>query len=211
MAAVPGDLACNNSIKAVLFDFGGVLAEEGFHNGLVALAREQELDVAAMPKAGMDAVYDSGFVLGKATAAEFWHLLQQRTGLSGDEASLTQRILDGFSIRSGMIELVRKLRNQGLVTGILSDQTHWLDLLNDKYHFYDAFDHVFNSYYLGKGKRDPSLFSDIAAILGMAPGDILFVDDSEGNILRARAVGMQVLHYVDDASIKALMLLGESR
>jgi putative hydrolase of the HAD superfamily len=41
------------AIKAVLFDFGGVLAEEGFRNGLQALAREQGLDVYGMPRAAM--------------------------------------------------------------------------------------------------------------------------------------------------------------
>ncbi|HID48433.1 MAG TPA: hydrolase, partial [Chromatiales bacterium] len=50
-------------VKAILFDFGGVLAEEGFRNGLMALAREQGLDVYGMPRAAMQAVYDSGFVL----------------------------------------------------------------------------------------------------------------------------------------------------
>jgi putative hydrolase of the HAD superfamily len=61
----------NNIIRAVLFDFGGVLAEEGFRNGLQSLAKEQGLDVKALPKAGMHAVYDSGFVLGRATVTDF--------------------------------------------------------------------------------------------------------------------------------------------
>ncbi|USF89085.1 hypothetical protein [Candidatus Endoriftia persephone] len=37
-------------ICAVLFDFGGMLAEEGFHNGFVKLATEQGVDVQTMPK-----------------------------------------------------------------------------------------------------------------------------------------------------------------
>ena len=31
-------------IKTVIFDFGGVLAEEGFREGLLAIARENGLD-----------------------------------------------------------------------------------------------------------------------------------------------------------------------
>jgi len=187
----------SNKISVVLFDYGGVLADEGFRNGLVALAEEQDLDAAAMPAEGMKAVYDSGFVLGRGTAADFWALMRERTGLQGDDDVLTDRILSGFIIRPWIIEQVQQLHEQGYVTGILSDQTDWLDSLNKKYPFYDAFDHVFNSYYRGKGKQNPSLFTDVATELGISPAEILFIDDDAGNVVRARDMGMQALQFVD--------------
>lgn len=187
----------SKKISVVLFDYGGVLADEGFRDGLVALAKEQDLDAAAMPAEGMKAVYDSGFVLGRGTAADFWALMRERTGLQGDDDVLTDRILSGFVIRPWMIERVQQLHEQGYVTGILSDQTDWLDRLNKKNHFFDAFDHVFNSYYLRKGKQAPSLFTDVATELGVAPGEILFIDDNASNVARARDMGMQVLQFID--------------
>ena len=184
-------------ISVVLFDFGGVLAEEGFRDGLVALAKEQDLDISAMLAEGTKAVYDSGFVLGRGTAADFWALMRERTGLVGDDDALTDRILSGFVIRPSIIEQVQELREQGYVTGILSDQTDWLDTLNKKYCFFDAFDQVFNSYYMGKGKQDSTLFTDVSMKLGKSPAEILFIDDDAGNVIRARDKGMQTLHYVD--------------
>lgn len=195
----------SEAIRAVLFDFGGVLAEEGFRNGLAALAEEQGLDTAALPYEGMRAVYDSGFVLGRGTAADFWALLCERTGLRGDDARLTERILSGFVVRPWMIEMVRQLRAGGYVTGILSDQTHWLDTLDAEYHFFDAFDRIYNSYYLGKGKQDQGLFADVAADLGMPCSAVLFVDDDTSNVERARGAGLQAIHYVDQASFRAEM------
>jgi len=189
-----------SQISTVLFDYGGVLAEEGFHNGLIALAKEQNLNEEDMPKVATIAVYDSGFVLGRGTAADFWKLMRERSGLVGDDTVLTERILSGFVLRPWMIELVRELHEQGYVTGILSDQTHWLDELNERQHFYHAFDHVFNSYYRGKGKKDPSLFNDVAAELDLPLSEILFIDDDAGNANRAREAGMQALQYVDKES-----------
>jgi len=90
----------------------------------------------------MDAVDDSGFVLGRGSAEDFWTLLHERTGLKGDHEALTKRLVDGFVVRPCMIDLVRDLREPGYVTGILSDQTHWLDKLDRRYGFYEAFDHV---------------------------------------------------------------------
>jgi putative hydrolase of the HAD superfamily len=195
----------NQNVKAVLFDFGGVLAEEGFHNGLVAMAREQELDVEAMPAAAMEAVYDSGFVLGRGTAEDFWALLHERAGLTGKPEEMTRRILDGFVVRPGMMALVRELRAQGYVTGILSDQTYWLDELDQKFRFSCDFDHIFNSYYLGKGKQDASLFLDVAAALDLPPASIVFIDDNADNVKRAGAMGMQGIHYVDRQGLLAEM------
>ena len=37
-------------IRAILFDFGGVLAEEGFSHGLVSLAEEQRLQATEKTK-----------------------------------------------------------------------------------------------------------------------------------------------------------------
>ena len=102
-----------------------------------------------------------------------------------------------------MIKLVRDLRDRGYVTGVLSDQTNWLDKLNQQTEFYSAFDHIYNSYYLGKGKQDPSIFEDIANDLRLAPNTILFVDDDKGNIDRARAGGWLAVQFIDKKNFLA--------
>lgn len=194
-----------SGIQAVLFDYGGVLADEGFSNTLEALAKEQGLPVKNMTAEGMQAVYDTGFVLGRGSESDFWIQLRERTGLRGDDSNLRARVFDGFVIRPWMLELAAQLREKGYITGILSDQTDWLDRLDARDHFYQYFDRIYNSYYLGKGKRDPSHFNDVAANLDLDPSAILFVDDSKENIATALATGMQAIHYVDRESfIKAL-------
>jgi len=115
----------SKKISVVLFDYGGVLADEGFRGGLAALAKEQDLDAAAMPAEGMKAVYDSGFVLGRGTAADFWALMRERTGLQGDDDVLTDRILSGFVIRPWMIERVQQLHEQGIaITCVKENKLH---------------------------------------------------------------------------------------
>jgi putative hydrolase of the HAD superfamily len=200
-----GVLKPGDAVGAALFDFGGVVAEEGFRNGLIALAREQGLDAAEMPRQGADAVYDSGFVVGQGSAADFWALLRQRTGLQGEDTELTRRILDGFVVRPWMIEHVRRLGRRGIVTGILSDQTHWLDELDRRDHFFGEFRRVYNSFHLGKGKRDASLFSDVAEDLRLAASAVLFIDDDAGNVRRARDAGFRTIHYTDRQSFEGAL------
>jgi putative hydrolase of the HAD superfamily len=195
----------DRAIRAVLFDFGGVLAEEGFRDGLVALASEQGLDPQQLPRQAMQAVYDSGFVLGRGSAVEFWSLLRQRSGLRGDDADLTERILAGFVPRPAMLALVARLHAAGYLTAILSDQTHWLDDLDRRHHFTAGFDRVYNSYHQGKGKRDQTLFTEVAADLKLPPHALLLVDDDPGNVTRARAAGWQALLFTDQESCIATL------
>jgi putative hydrolase of the HAD superfamily len=189
--------------RAVLFDFGGVLATEGFREGLQEIARRQGLDPLEVHMTGMDAIYDSGYIVGNGSEAEFWSVMRERTGLAGTDKDLTGEILDRFVIRPRMLEAVRRLRGMGIITAILSDQTDWLERLDNRDLFYGEFDHVFNSYRLGKGKRDPSLFADVVARVGIVPHEALFVDDMPANVERAKDEGMQGMVFADEEGFLA--------
>jgi putative hydrolase of the HAD superfamily len=180
-------------IRAVLFDFGGVLAEEGFRAGLHTIARLNGLDPEAVHRKGIDAVYESGYVTGTAKEADFWKLMRSRFHFNETDAALTDIILDRFTLRPEMIDLVRDLRGRGLTCAILSDQTDWLDRLDQRDHFYREFDRVYCSYRLGKSKREPGLFDEVVANLAVRPGEALFLDDDPGNVERARSRGLRVL------------------
>lgn len=184
-------------IRAVLFDYGGVLAEEGFREGLKAIAWQNGIDPVALHRLAVEVIYESGYVTGRGSEAEFWDILRRRSGIRGSDAELTHEILERFILRPKMIRVVRTLHRDNLVTGILSDQTNWLDILNERDRFFQEFDRVFNSYYLGKGKKDPALFDDVIRTLGILASEALFVDDQPGNIDRASHRGLKTILYWD--------------
>lgn len=193
------------SIRTILFDFGGVLADDGFFETLQTLEQQQHLEVN-LPEEGIRAVYDSGFVLGNGSESDFWALLRERSGLRGEDRELSRRVLDGFRLRPGMLAVVRALRQRGVLVGLLSDQTEWLDRLDAKYGFYREFDRLYISYRMGKGKRDPSLYDDIARDLGFEPQQILFIDDNPGNIQRAASRGWQTILFRDEQTLRSELL-----
>lgn len=190
------------SIRAVLFDFGGVIADEGFRDGLTFLAEHHGKDPEKVLDQAMDAVYSSGYVTGTGSEADFWRRLGEITGLWIEPLEGENAILSRFRLRSGMLDWVHRLRQAGFLVGLLTDQTDWLERLDHRDGFLAAFDRVYNSYRLGKGKRDPTLFDDVAADLGLPPERILFVDDSPTNGERARSRGFQVLTTGDPDRIE---------
>ncbi|MGM0538787.1 MAG: HAD family hydrolase [Thermodesulfobacteriota bacterium] len=177
------------------FDFGGVIAEEGFVNGLRALARAEDIDPDFMVKTGIETVFATGFVLGQGEESSFWDQVRSATGLKASDEHCRNTILEAFVLRPWMLDIIKRLRTEGRHCAILSDQVTWLDILEERHKFFHHFDQVFNSYHLGKSKRDPTLFSDVLELLGASADRALFVDDSEGNIQRAQDQGITTIFY----------------
>jgi len=73
---------------------------------------------------------------------------------------------------------------------------------------YDTlFERSFYSYELGCMKPDVLYFQRILASLPVAPGQILFIDDLEPNVIAARSVGIQAAQFVHPRSPDAVMEL----
>ncbi len=183
------------SVDWILFDFGGVLAEEGFVAGLREIARQCGLDSESVFRKGHDLVYRTGYLLGQAEEKDFWGAMRREAEIWGQDQELTAIVLERFRLRQAMLDLVRELRSKGVCTGILSDQVDWLDRLNDRLSFFPLFDRVFNSYHLGLSKRSPSIFSYVCQMLPASPEKVLFIDDSPDHVQRARQQGLQAVVF----------------
>jgi putative hydrolase of the HAD superfamily len=122
--------------------------------------------------------------------------MSQKVGLPTYEPDFTDIILRSFRLRPAMIDAVHAARRKDLEVAILSDQTDWLDRLEKRDGFFQDFDRVFNSYYLGMGKNDPAVFSVVVEELGRRPGEVLFIDDNPGHVDRARTEGLMAWRFV---------------
>ncbi len=182
-------------IKAVIFDFGGVLAEEGFKQGLKAIGRERGFDPEDFYNRTGELVYQMGYVSGTSDEHAFWEAVRKKTGLKEDDEVLREKILKRFRLRPEMLEIADKLKSSGLTVAILSDQTNWLDELDRRIPFHHHFDHVFNSFHLKKTKKDPTIFTDVCAVLGVQAEEVVFVDDNPGNVERASRQGLRTILF----------------
>ena len=183
------------TVDTVLFDFGGVLADEGFEKGLKAIAARHGLDESGFFNLAHDLVHATGYLTGHADERVYWQSIRDRTGIRDDDRTLRNELLARFMLRPWIFDIVRLLRESGIRVGILSDQTNWLDELNERDDFFKCFDVVFNSYHLGNSKMDPSHFSGTLSRLGAAPEKVLFVDDNGAHCDRARSVGINAIHF----------------
>ena len=178
-------------ITVVFFDFGGVLAEEGFRDGLLAIARHHGLDPQEFLKTAVDLTFNQGFVTGKLDVKMYWQMLREKTGIHAPDDALSHEVLSRFTVRPWMLDIVKKLKQASIRVAILSDQTKWLDEFAKKHGFFQLFERIFNSYYLGMCKRDLALFDYVVAEMRVKPEEALLIDDNQENIERAKQRGLQ--------------------
>jgi len=182
-------------IKLVYFDYGGVLAEEGFTRGVMAIGAAAGREPENFFFEVTEIIYECGYVLGRAQVHDFWELVRRRTGITGRDEELTQEILRRFILRPVMLKAVSELKKEGIRSAILSDQSDWLDVLEARDSFFHHFELILNSYHEGISKRDPRCFTRAIAAAHLPPERILFVDDNRGHIVRAQNAGMRAYHF----------------
>ncbi len=67
----------------------------------------------------------------------------------------------------------------------------------------DISDLIIYSHEVGLAKPDPRIFALTCQRLGLAPAEIIFVDDHQPNIAAARAYGLHAIHFTDNAQVIA--------
>lgn len=194
------------AVRTVLFDFGGVLATEGFQQGLFAIARNHGLDFHDFFTVATETMYGCGYITNDNNEAGYWRGMREQTGITGSgDAQLTREILDRFHLRPAMMAAVQALKKNAVTCAILSDQTDWLDRLEKRLCFFHEFHLVCNSFHTKITKRDPLAFSNAARLLCNIPDEILFVDDNPANTTLAASLGFQVHHFTEEKRFLAVI------
>jgi len=190
------------TVKCIAFDFGGVIAEEGFREGMRAIAEWFGLDRDHTVAMAFRLVFEVRFVEGACSEKDLWQTFREQTGISADDETLRRMVLSRFVVRPWMLDLAASLREEGFKVAMLTDQAGWLKELDAGTPFLHLFDPVLNSWETGKTKQDPSAFTDLAETAGVPPEEILFIDDNAGNIERAASMGLKTILYRDRESFE---------
>lgn len=188
-------------IKGLFLDFGGVIADEGYKNGLFNIADRFGIEKEVFFKKCADLIYETGYIIGKSNQKEYFDSIKRHFSIRFEDSEFEKIILTSFKIRTPILEITREIRKLNIITAILSDQTDWLDKINEKEDFFRYFDFVFNSYHIGMGKRELKTFYYVAERVSLKPDEILFIDDQMPNIEKAKQVGINGVCLTDEKEI----------
>ena len=183
------------SIKAVIFDLGGVLVRTEDREPRAALGLRFDKSYDEMGKVVFNrSSYRAS--IGEISAREHWQFVMRSLNLPDSEIeSFYDQFFGGDVVDFALIDTIRALRPR-YTTALLSNA--WDDLrqlLVEKWKIDDAFDKIFISAEIGIAKPAPEIYEMVLEKLGIAPDESVFVDDFIENIEAARKLGMHGIHF----------------
>ena len=188
------------SIRAVIFDLGGVLIRTEDRTPRTRLADRLGLTYNELSALIFDSPSAHQAMKGEITAAEHWEAAQEALGIPQDE--IEKMKLDfwgGDTLDENLVNYLRDLRPQ-YKTALLSNA--WDDLrqmIEEEWKIDDAFDEIIISAEVGLVKPDASIYQRMIADLDIVPAEAVFVDDFPENVAGARSQGLHAVQFNDSA------------
>lgn len=184
------------TIRAIIFDFGGVLVRTEDQAGRLRAAARLGVSPQELYAAVFDSPAAAQATLGRVPAEAVWAHVQERFGLDADElARLRADFWAGDRLDETLVAFMRSLRPAfkiGILSNAWSDGRH---IIAERFGLAHAVDDIVVSAEVGIAKPDARIFRLAAARLGVEPDQAIFVDDFPANIEGARAVGMYAVHF----------------
>lgn len=195
----------NQQHARVLFDFGGVITSSMDVGVFDSLLKELDLEDRRFFTAW--AARRRDYDAGSLDALSYWELTLDACGIPEASRLARERLPELVEIdiaawmhyRPAVRRLIEELHGRGLELGILSNMPRgvgarfvaawpWLELIP----------HRLFSGEEGLAKPDPAIYELFLARSAWTPSGTLFIDDSADNVAKARALGFEAHHFVEE-------------
>ncbi|HTX90369.1 MAG TPA: HAD family phosphatase [Anaerolineales bacterium] len=183
------------TIKAVYFDFGGVIQRTEFQAPRQHLADGLGIEYEDLVKAVFDSPTAIRATVGEIPEEAHWAAVMRRFRLPADRAeSFAAEFFAGDVTDLVLLDAIRDLHKTvkiGLISNAWSGLRPWI--VGKK--FDDCFDVMIISAEVKQAKPEAPIFHTALEALGVSPAEAAFLDDFPANVAGANAVGMHAIHF----------------
>ena len=182
-------------IKAVLFDYGGVVkVGHPLSMDLARICNISEEEVAQTKERRK--LFGDQATKGLISDEKFWHGFQKILGkpIPNNCVELAQNSYrKTFEFIPEALKLVGELKKQGIKTAILSNIFKFEAEVIREHNGYDGFDPVVLSYEVGMMKPELDIYKLAIEKLKIKPEECIFIDDKEKNLVPAKNLGIKIV------------------
>jgi len=198
------------SIKAVIFDVGGVLLKTEDRSHRNSLEKKYELEPGGSEALVFGSEIAQAAQSGELTIHQLWDHIAVELSLKKNDLELFKETFwAGDRIDQQLIDLISEIKNNYL-TAIISNYT---DELHHSLHNDFKISHLFNVITVSAiertAKPDPEIFEITLSRLNINAEEAIFIDDMIKNTESAEKLGIKAIHYKKDMDLEqALKDLG---
>ena len=199
----PSVILIRMTIKAIIFDLGGVLLRTADFTPREQLASRLGMNRGELEEFVFAGESGDKAQRGEITSQQHWSNLAAQIHYS--DAKFNELIEEFFAkdeIDTSLLDFIRHL-HKTYKTGLFSNAFDDLrQIINERWHFGDAFDEMIISAEVGLVKPDPRIYHLAVEQLGVKAEQAVFVDDMPRNIVGAKRVGMLGIHFRNPQQVR---------
>jgi len=184
-------------IRAVFFDFGGVIMRTEYQSPRQKLAERFNMDYDEMDKAvfGSDSARRAS--IGEITEDAHWAAVLKRFKQPASEMrAFRDNFFGGDVIDRKLVEYIRSLRGE-FHTGLISNAWSGLREFITREKLIDLFDTVIISAEIGAVKPSAKIYEVALEQAKVSANEAVFVDDMQLNVEACEKVGMKGILFND--------------
>ena len=209
----------NNTIKNIIFDFGGVILDIYPMQTLIALQELGFKDINRFEdqefQANIIGKFERGIISPETFRNKVREFMQIKVCNQDLDDAWNALLFDIPEKRIRVLEEVKKNYSIYLLSN--SNEIHFDMYLRDLqlrfgYHNFDLlFDKAYFSFDLHLNKPNPEIFEFVLDQHKMVPDQTLFIDDTLQHIETARSLGLHTYHLVKPEKVRDLFIDGMIR
>ena len=192
------------SLRAVIFDLGGVIVRTEYQAPRQKLAERFGMDYEDIEKI----VFGGGpngsaarASVGEITEEEHWQQVMKILKLRADEyPRIQQEFFGGDVVDRTLLDFLRSLKPKYKI-GLISNAWSGLRAYIEREKFEDVFDVMIISAEVRTAKPEEAIFHLALEQLEVSPNEAVFVDDFIANIEACEKLGMKGILFTDPQSV----------
>jgi epoxide hydrolase-like predicted phosphatase len=185
-------------IRAVIFDFGGVLVRMVDDRPRLKLAQQLGVPLSRLDDLVFFSASAQKASMGEITVAMHWEAVREALGIQpADMPGFLEQYWSADDVNWELLDHIHKLHPFYKV-GLLSNA--WDDLrqtMHERWNIDGLFDEMIISAEVKIVKPNPRIFHLAVERLGVQPSEAVFIDDILENVEAARREGLCAIHYQD--------------
>lgn len=182
-------------IKAIIFDYGGVVGTEVMPFIYSKLSNALDLGIDTIKTRIKKPLLE--FQKGSLTPEEFWKMTAKELRSKSEKIKeLWMNTYDKTSEANKEIkDLIKELKEKGYKVVLLSDTIEPFAKHHNKKGEYNLFHHVILSCEVGMKKPEREIYELALKEFGVNADECVFVDDKEINLETAKELGMKTILF----------------
>jgi epoxide hydrolase-like predicted phosphatase len=188
-------------IRAVIFDFGGVLVRMVDDNPRQQLASQLGVTLSRLDELVFSSQSAQQASRGEITVDMHWEEVRKALHIEPETMpAFLEQYWSADDVNWELLEYIRKLKPAYKI-GLLSNA--WDNLrqtMHERWHIDGLFDVLVISAEVNMVKPDPRIFHLALERIGCLPTESIYIDDMEENVMAARREGLIAIHHRDTSS-----------